>query len=286
MKSKLIIAVLIIIVLYMIVPLGDYGLDDVNIYYDSNYNSSFKFTSSTSDWITKVKNNIRHDTGYIVYPSTGIARDGNQDNLDASLILTSGWVRSGSYDNGAIHGAIDTDITGYTSLGKCPSGHTDCDDTILISPISGKVTEVLNTKGSEAASWNNNKWESTSRIKIEATDEFKGWSVRIMHMSNIPTSITVDTVIKQGDFIGTQCSQGQSTGSHVHMEVFNGNSKVHIKEWFPKISLHSSIGRIIDDLKDVSVNLKGFETDVVDVIETNPRYESTVDIPEDVLVSN
>lgn len=278
MKFKISIFIIFILIVYFLVPIGEYSIDDVSINNMNNMNTQFASMKLTStEFVERVESNVKPEVGYIVHPSTAISRD-NDNSVSAILAITSGWYREGSFQSGKLHGALDSDVVGHKNLSSCPSGHSDCDDTVLIAPVSGIIEKVVNNVGNESAYYKDQK--HNSMVVIKATGVFKGRSIWIMHLANIPDNIVVGYQIKQGEYIGTQCAQGQSTGSHVHMEVRNGTARVNIAEWFKSLTFHSSIKEVKDYTgSNPSTDVQGWVKDDIIIINNNPRYNSEIVVP-------
>lgn len=281
MKIKLIPILIFLLVIYMILPSSGNWFNNVSLASQDNRKAlfaSYASSSSREEFASQASTIKNPEVNYIVHPATSYTRDG-KINPNATMQLTSGWIRSGSYNTGHVHGALDTDLTGYNALHSCPAGYYDCDDIALIAPVTGVVTKVVNNAGHEKEYYGD--MTNTSMIAIQATGAFEGWTIYVMHLSSIPDYITEGYTINQGDYIGFQCSQGRSTGSHVHMDVRSGNAKVSITEWMPYLTSHSSI-KSVNDMTGVKarIALQGWiDSDIVR-FNQNPKYESEVIIPD------
>lgn len=284
MKLKLIPVIVFLLVIYMLLPSDGVWFNDVTLATQDNRKSLFaSYTSSREEFASKADILRNPEVNYIVHPVTSYSRDG-KNSPNATMYLTSGWIRTGSYNTGRVHGALDTDIVGYNDLDSCPAGYHDCDDVALIAPITGVVEKVVNNVGKESQYYEDQV--NTSMVAIKATGAFEGWTVYVMHLSSIPNYITEGYTINQGDYIGFQCSQGRSTGSHVHVEVRSGGSDVPIGEWMPYLTTHSSIKTVEDHTGGIAtLSLQGWLSKDVTKLNTNPKYESTVTIPDQFKIS-
>lgn len=285
MKLKICLVVICLLLLYLLIPIGDYDINDVGNNFIDNRSAAFSpIKLSFDSFVSAAKTINNPEVGYLVHPSTAISRDGD-NSVVGILYLTSGYTRTGSHQTGNIHNALDTDVGGHSNLGSCPA-HVglDCDDTVLISPINGVVEQVVNNKGFEDVRYKTTNADN-SIISIKATGIFEGRSVRIIHLANIPDYIQVGYEIKQGEYIGTQCAQGNSTGSHAHFEVRMGQAKVHVQEWFTSLTTHSSIGSIVDLTgSNPSRSLQGWTSQDVTTFSNNPKYDYPIIIPDEYIV--
>ena len=283
--STIVVGLLSVSSLYVMAPVGQYtptsfskvveenGTDSVSLftsYYLENVEDKDEFAQT-------VVNKHNPTVGGLVHPSTTIARDGSSGGF---VRFTSGYQRGAniSVDKGN-HRALDTSAQPTNRLGKCPSGRSACADTALIAPISGTINKVVhrNPKSDWCVGGHN------SYISISGEGEWAGLDVRVFHMSNIPERIVVGYRIQQGEFIGYQCSLGDSYSSHCHMDVcYTTNpptwtNRPHIKEWFDKITMHSSVEYIVDTCGDPVEN-KGWDAEKIKAINDKPRYDSIVSI--------
>lgn len=69
-------------------------------------------------------------------------------------------------------------------------------------------------------------------VKMEHKDD-KGnkWYTRYAHMKQI--SVSVDDKLKQGDVVGAVGSTGQSTGAHLHFEIYYKSQVVNPSDYLP-----------------------------------------------------
>lgn len=279
LKLKFIAIILFLLIVYMILPSSGLWVNDVNLNTQDSRSSLFSsYASSKEEFVSKADIILNPDVDFIVHPATSYTRDG-KSSPNTTLHLTSGWIRSGNYNTGKIHGALDTDVTGQNTLTNCNGGYDACESVALIAPVSGTVTKVVNNAGHEKEYFGD--MVHTSMVAIQARGAFEGWTIYVMHLASIPDYIIEGYTIKQGDYIGFQSSQGRSTGPHVHLDVRSGNAKVPITEWMPHLTTHSSIKSVKDSTSvKARLNLQGWVDTDVTRFDTNPKYESEVIIPD------
>lgn len=279
MSLKVPVVFVALIILYLTVPLGSYSYNDIiNVPNDKNAFKSMYLSSQEFEQQVQANNTpIQPDIDFLVHPTTVVAKDGD-NSVQGTMRLTSGWYRNGG---GSLHRALDTTVRGYHDLGLCPAGHKDCADTVVIAPVSGKVSVVKNNKGKEAQSWAAKGKEAY--IEIEAVAPFEGWTIQVMHLSSIPDYIKVGYEVKQGEYLGTQCAQGDSTASHMHFTVKSNGNKVHMSEWFKYLVVHKSVS-VIDDVtspQPSTQKLQGWSTQDLEDLRARPKYEQDIIVPDE-----
>jgi len=67
-----------------------------------------------------------------------------------------------------------------------------------------------------------------NHVQIEFEYKQKTYYATYMHMAK--TEVHVGDIIHAGDFIGTQGNSGNSTGSHLHLEIHEGTKQVSVKD--------------------------------------------------------
>lgn len=283
MKIKIIGVFILLILLYVMLPIGSsYSMEDVsNISINSTQGFS-KIKISLDSFMNQAKLNNNPITSHILYPSTFLSRDLKWEV--GELTFNHGEY----YSDGKYHRAIDSGIykTGYIT--SCPSGYSSCTDNILLSPVTGKITKVIDTtyKARENFSLYNKEEYIDSVVIIEATDAQIGRKFEIYHLVNIPSYIKVGYEIKQGDYIGTQCSQGNSTGSHLHFSVKQGDSRIKVSTWINDLILHSSISDIKDNTTS-TIEKSGWTSTVIDNLNDRERYmldSQNINIPNEFII--
>lgn len=284
MKLKLFILGVGLVILYLLLPIGSMGIEDIkrlNSYAYGREFSPIKFDKL--EFVNKAEDIVSPTTSFIIHPSTAISRDGDM-SVKGRLILTAGQYYTLTQE----HGALDTDVSGHNNLGMCPSGHKECDDTVLISPVSGTISSI-ETKGYDYKSnWQTGNTSGNTKISIRAEGAFEGYYVQIFHLSNIPKDFKVGTHLEQGQYIGTQCSQGYSFGSHTHFSVWNGvHSKLRVSDWFTDLTFHSSIGEIYDQAGGSSPtkDFNGWTSDDLELVSNRERFNKDINIPEEFKVN-
>lgn len=278
MKFKLCLLIIVVCVVYCLLPIGEYGITDVDALYTDSRNSTFQ-SLKVDEFIYQTKKNTNPEVGYIVHPNVAMTRDGVVSDKGV-LTITSGWIRTGSFQTGAMHKALDTVVGGVKNINSCPAaGHGyECGDTVLIAPVSGTIEVVVSNAGKEDEYYQD--FVHNSEIRIKAEGELEGYYIRILHLANIPSNFKPGYKIKQGEYIGTQCAQGLSSGSHVHMDVLNGVAEVHLNEWFNNLMVHSSIQQVVDDTGMASRDRQGWDASDIDELNEREKYDSEVVIPD------
>lgn len=280
MRVKLSLIAISFLILYLMVPIGKYDQNDVVV---SSYNTKITSLAKGEEFVSQVEENLNPILEYIVWPTTAVSRNGD-NSIVGTLKLNSGYIRTGKTSYGDFHGGLDTGIEGIRVLGTCPAGRSSCADVALVAPISGTVSFVKSNNGNEAKYWNAGS-AYNSVVKIKASGSFEGWEFIIYHLANIPDNIKEGYEIKQGEYIGTQCSQGNSTGSHVHMEIRAGARLIHVNEWFTKLTLHKSIGNMNNNTGRLSRDLQGWNEEDMDTVMKHEKLNSDVSIPKEFLVN-
>lgn len=277
MKFKLCVGIIVILVLYMIIPTGEFGIDDVDTNFLDNRNSSFSSMSlSDTDFINRVDKINNPEVGFIVHPNTAIPRDGD-NSVKGEIQFRAG----NYYSSGKSHKAIDTGTEDAKAFGQCPSGHSNCDDTVLIAPVSGVIKSVVSHNGVERAHWQTGAGSVNSSIVISAKGAFDGRELHIYHLSSIPEYFAAGYEIKQGEYVGAQCSLGNSDGSHVHFSVRTGSVSLPVEEWFGDLILHSSIDSIEDTtVANPTIKRQGWTNEDMEKLRNSERYTSEVTIPD------
>lgn len=274
MKFKLSILFIALLVLYMLIPVGEYGIRDVGIYTGNSKTSQIKM--SAGDFIEKVENTINPVVSAMVIPVTSIGRDGENHSL-------TGRINSGQYYfSGSAHGALDILLDGTNTAAACPYDNSSkpCPDTAMIAPFNGTITYINEPKGAHYNHYNNNH-SCTSIVRIEGEGEWEGYRTDIVHVKDLGPDIKVGSKITQGDFVGFICSQGNSTAPHLHLNVFQGGAKVKNPGlYMDSLIWHESIeDAIIYNLLKVP-NQSGFTEEQFVQLNEREKYSSTVTIPD------
>ena len=279
MSLKVPVVFVALIILYLTIPFGGYTYNDIiNIPNDKTTFKSYYLSSQDFEQQVQANNTpIQPDIDFLVHPTTVVAKDGD-NSVQGTMKLTSGWIRN---NNGGLHRALDTSVRGYHDLDLCPAGHKECPDTVVIAPVSGKVTAMRNNKGKEAQSWAVQGVEAY--INIEAVAPFDGWTIQVMHLSSIPDYIQVGYEVKQGEYLGAQCAQGDSTASHMHFTVLNGNNRVNMTEWFKYLVVHKSVNVIEDDTEPLppTQKMQGWSQQDLDDLRARPKYDQDIIVPDE-----
>lgn len=281
MKSKIISVTIFIIIIYMLAPIGDYGVND--IVYKSSYTKSF-YNFNKNKFTSDVIQSIYPEVNGILFPLTSVTRDG-VEHKDELVRFMNGENYNRKVGGGS-HRAIDAkvgELGKIMNIGRCPVDSSKCADVCSISPISGVLVSCTSFNGVESIHWNK-PGSSTPGVIIDGTGEFKGIRVRIYHLSNIP-SFKVGDSINQGDYIGTQCNLGDSTTSHVHLDVSLGNNdskeKGKVDTWFNRLVLHSSLGTVVDDMSTEDKTAKGWSESEFNDLISKSRYNNSINIPNE-----
>lgn len=276
-----------VVVGYLILPTDGYSWEDVN---NKTYNATVASSSgsfSSDKFIEDIEKKEEAEEAkkenptidYIVHPNTSYNRTGTvKENTYIGITAVehySGWRG---------HHALDTSIGGEASIGSCISGNTSCYDTVLISPVTGIVSEVTNNGHDYVSHFEDHS--NNTRVAIDGTGAFEGYTFYILHLSSIPQDLKVGDVIHQGDYIGCQCSQGNSYGDHVHFNVYQGGARVPVSMWFNKLALHSSITEITSLKGTLTVDYDGIDQSNLDIVNSNPRYDSVVEIPDEYKITS
>ena len=267
---------------------GSYSISDVDSSFDTN-TSDFKdmavsLKNSYTDTVTEDHNTgPMQNTDYIWYPQTTISRKGTKfDNKTFQF-------RSGFYRNygGNGHGALDSGhLLSDRFDSACVLGGSGCHDTIIIAPTDGVFVGYSNgsgqytTSGSGKASW----------FCMQMTDgPWKGYDAVMMHMSSINTSFKAGDTIKRGTYIGTLCSNGQSGGPHLHMNVaphgmssWGVNTSVHLKDWLKDCILYEGFSDValMEPAATHSLDKQGYTAESIKEFNTKPHWSYDVVIPD------
>lgn len=285
-KGTVIMLCIGLICLYMVIPSGDYKPNDVGIVEQDNRNNAFQAMNLNS-WAKDASNSANPSIAGVVLPVTGVIRTGEVKQLSASI--TSGF----TYSDGTSHGALDITAGGYAS-GLCAFGHTDCDDVAMISPFDGIVTDISYIGGNKNADHYSHYYGSdgcheahaATWVTIEGTDSWSGFKVSLLHLISVDSSISIGSKIKQGDFVGFMCSQGNSSGTHLHMNFYIGNVRQEkLSFYYDYIHLHSSIDELIVSPSLGIPKASGFTMENIETINRKDKFNSTVNIPEEFLVN-
>lgn len=107
-----------------------------------------------------------------------------------------------------------------------PNGHNGMDiaggcDAPIYAFAGGVVTTVV--AGSEAKSTAGAYVSPAGKVIIKHTEEF---SSMYYHVKGSTTTVQVGDVVNAGDQIATQWSNGQSTGCHLHLEMYENGTRI------------------------------------------------------------
>ena len=111
-----------------------------------------------------------------------------------------------------------------------PNGHNGLDiagacGTPIYAFAGGEVTTVV--AGSESKSTSGNYVFPAGKVIIKHTDEF---SSMYYHLQGSTTTVKVGDIVNAGDQIATQWSNGQSTGCHLHLEMYENGTRIDANE--------------------------------------------------------
>lgn len=260
---------LFILVLYFILPFGsEYSMDD--LIEQPSISGTFRSLMAEEFAAQAIAYNNPKTDDWVI-PVTSIQRGGNQ--LSNTTIRFTSYADTWRTDH--YHGGYDIVNVGYTS--KCPySRGSSCPDTCLIAPVTGTVVQVKNVTNNGKTRWQTGSNSDNSYVCIKGEGGSNdGLYFCVLHMSDIPSGITVGSKVQQGQVIGYQCSQGKSTGPHCHFHITtcstnpygNVSQRLLDMNYAERFVLHSSISEIVGSTKLGSIK---------DTINNKPRYDSEV----------
>jgi transcriptional regulator with XRE-family HTH domain len=122
------------------------------------------------------------------------------------IVMTQGY-DVGTHAPASIWGAVDLAIDGDGD----GSGDPGATQGMLIAATLGGVARVTL-----------NSWPGGNFVRV--VDEQSGWSVAYAHLESV--FVVEGQTVQAGDTIGTVGSTGQTSGPHLHYEVWRGDQNV------------------------------------------------------------
>lgn len=122
-----------------------------------------------------------------------------------------------TYDTGSGYNHQGTDIYSWPFGWK----KMDTDQIEIIAAASGTIIFKRFTENDKSCALNNNQWNA---VYIQHDDGSIAWYGHLK--KNSLTSKEVGESVEAGDYLGVMGSSGNSTGPHLHFEVYDSNSNL------------------------------------------------------------
>lgn len=119
---------------------------------------------------------------------------------------------SKTYDNTAGYNHMGVDIYTWPFTWKM----MDYDEAVIVAAAPGQIIDIGRNQFDRSCSFNNNVWNA---VYIQHAD---GSVALYGHMKkNSPTTKSIGDMVERGEYLGIVGSSGNSTGPHLHFEVYS-----------------------------------------------------------------
>ena len=106
----------------------------------------------------------------------------------------------------------------------------------------------------------------------------------MMHISHINQDLKVGDTVKQGDYLATLCSQGQSGGPHIDFRIHNAGNysdRFPVSDWFKDLILHESLIEVkTEGTSNPTTDKQGWTNDDALALQNKARFTGAPEIPD------